>query len=378
MTLKERIPGNPYIVGTPIKTKEMFFGREKEFQEVRRILLGENKGLILTLAGERRIGKTSMLFQILNGRLGEGFATFFVDMQSFAGIENTAGFLKRIADDALGSSLLKANHAWEDDSFYSGFEAVIIEIQERNSGSRIVFLVDEYEIFEKMIEEGRISAEIFQLFNKLMETYNLLFLFTGSNTIENRKPAFWKTIQSRSCNLKIFFLEEEASRNLITRPLEGYISFPEEVIARIIRLTAGHSFYIQFLCQNLVELLVMGNRTIVTEEDIDFVVSEILNNTLYPMIYFWQALTREQKIVLSSLGHTIKNQDHRIEIAGVNDFLETSGLTHIISEREIEFAINELWQKSILSEKDKAYAFTMDFFRFWVQHEQNIWKICEE
>jgi hypothetical protein len=38
--------------------------------------------------GERRSGKTSILFQILNGRLGERFLPVLVDMQILAGIRD--------------------------------------------------------------------------------------------------------------------------------------------------------------------------------------------------------------------------------------------------------------------------------------------------
>ena len=64
---------NPYIVGNPIKTAEMFFGRQDDFDFIKRKLESGDKSYIIVLCGERRSGKTSILFQILSGRLGKNF-----------------------------------------------------------------------------------------------------------------------------------------------------------------------------------------------------------------------------------------------------------------------------------------------------------------
>ena len=75
------IPYNPYIVGNPIKTREMFFGREDDFGYVEKKIGSAKSNQVLVFCGERRSGKTSILFQILGGRLGERFLPVLVDMQ---------------------------------------------------------------------------------------------------------------------------------------------------------------------------------------------------------------------------------------------------------------------------------------------------------
>ena len=72
---------NPYIVGNPVRSPEMFFGRKDEFQFIQRTLENQQEGCVLVLCGERRTGKTSILYQILNRRLGPKFIPAFVDMQ---------------------------------------------------------------------------------------------------------------------------------------------------------------------------------------------------------------------------------------------------------------------------------------------------------
>ena len=52
MTTINQIP-NPYIVGNPIKTKKMFYGRDDEFDFIKRKLDKGSKSHLLVLCGER-------------------------------------------------------------------------------------------------------------------------------------------------------------------------------------------------------------------------------------------------------------------------------------------------------------------------------------
>ncbi len=53
-------PINPYIAGDPVGTSPAFVGRDDVLREVLKVLRNPTKSAI-TLYGQRRIGKTSML-----------------------------------------------------------------------------------------------------------------------------------------------------------------------------------------------------------------------------------------------------------------------------------------------------------------------------
>ncbi|HLA40627.1 MAG TPA: tetratricopeptide repeat protein, partial [Candidatus Glassbacteria bacterium] len=80
----ELIAPNPFIVGNPIRSREMFFGREDDFRYVKNKVDNEKYGSLILLFGERRAGKTSVLYQILGGKLGPSYLPVFVDMQAMA------------------------------------------------------------------------------------------------------------------------------------------------------------------------------------------------------------------------------------------------------------------------------------------------------
>ncbi len=93
----EPIP-NPYMAGGPVRSEEMFFGREEDFKFVDNKLKTEKEGIVIVFYGQRRIGKTSLLHQLLNGRLGEGFMPVLIDMQEMA-VNNDGEFYEKIADE---------------------------------------------------------------------------------------------------------------------------------------------------------------------------------------------------------------------------------------------------------------------------------------
>src|SRR5262249_39797740 len=73
------IEPNPFIVGNPIRGEKMFYGREDDFRYVRVKLEGASQGVVIVFCGERRVGKSSILYQVAGGKLGERFIPVFVD-----------------------------------------------------------------------------------------------------------------------------------------------------------------------------------------------------------------------------------------------------------------------------------------------------------
>jgi hypothetical protein len=156
---------NPYIVGNPIKDRKMFFGREDDFNYIKQKVTGGKKGGLLVLCGSRRSGKTSILFQIMNERLGEEFLPVLIDMQAMT-VENDLDFLIKLAKgiiDTIGDdeiSLERHFLAKRSEGSLAAFDSLIDKINERLDGKKLILLFDEYEIFESHIAKNLISTDI--------------------------------------------------------------------------------------------------------------------------------------------------------------------------------------------------------------------------
>jgi hypothetical protein len=86
---------NPYIAGNPVTGSAMFFGRNDVFDFVRNNLIGQHQDNILVLHGQRRTGKTSVLYQ-MHRFLDPSYVPILVDMQGMT-LEGIDGFLWELA-----------------------------------------------------------------------------------------------------------------------------------------------------------------------------------------------------------------------------------------------------------------------------------------
>ena len=89
---------NPYIAGNPVTGEAMFFGRQDVFEFVRTNLVGRHQDNILVLHGQRRTGKTSVLYQ-MHRYIDPIYLPVLVDIQGMT-LEGMSGFLWELA---LGS-----------------------------------------------------------------------------------------------------------------------------------------------------------------------------------------------------------------------------------------------------------------------------------
>ena len=90
---------NPYIAGNPVTGSEMFFGREDVFQFIRQTLIGQHRDNVIVLYGQRRTGKTSVLYQ-MRSHVDARYLCIFMDMHGFA-LEGLGGFLWDLANHIL-------------------------------------------------------------------------------------------------------------------------------------------------------------------------------------------------------------------------------------------------------------------------------------
>src|SRR5436190_269021 len=89
-------PSNPYIAGNPVTGIEMFFGRDDVFDFIRHSLTGLHRDNVIVLYGQRRTGKTSILYQ-MNRRLDSSYMCIFVDLHGLA-MDGLGGFLWELTD----------------------------------------------------------------------------------------------------------------------------------------------------------------------------------------------------------------------------------------------------------------------------------------
>jgi hypothetical protein len=383
--LRREIPSNPYIVGNPIKSRDMFFGREDDFQFVARKIGEGRSNQIAVLCGERRSGKTSILFQILGGRLGGSFLPILIDMQMLAGIKGDREFFSAIlkagcaalADPGLSLERLGSESGATVERMFESF----LEITRAGAPERIVlFLLDEYELIEAKIRDGSLSeAAVHYLAGILESPFRVSFVFTGSTNLEDRKVEVWKSLLGKSIYRKISYLSEKDTKRLITEPLKEWISWPAEVAASIYRLTGGQPFYTQVVCQNMVDLMIEEGRADPSPADLERIVRDIVDNPLPQMIYSWNSLGEWEQIILSSLASQLAGPEDWSGSAEIAAFIRGNRIVLPFARERINVLLEEAYHAEFLEKSEEAsYRFRMDLFRGWIRREHSIWKVAKE
>jgi len=380
----EVIAPNPFIVGNPIRSREMFFGREDDFRYVKNKVDNEKYGSLIVMFGERRAGKTSVLYQILGGRLGDDYLPVFIDMQAMA-IDNDWEFLERLAEITLEAVKRRDPQCkitgLEDGSKnpYTLFDKFIDKVLASLKGDKLLFLVDEYELIEEKVEENKISKDIFLFLSGLVEHKPGLFLiFAGNHRLQDRIKPYWQPLLQRCDYRNISYLTPNDTRRLITEPVRGKVFYLGSAVRTIMRLTAGQPFYTQLICRNIVEMLNAEKRNYFYNEDIPTVVWEIIDNPPPQMIYFWAGLETREKITLALLAEVAKSENHFPTLGDMVNCLNKFPLP--ITVEEIKKVCEKMVTREILEQQDSrdAFRFRMDLFRIWIKEEHNLYKVSRE
>ncbi len=176
---------NPYIAGNPVTGTEMFFNREDVFEFIHRTLIGKHRDNVIVLYGQRRTGKTSVLYQ-MRSRLDTRYLCIFMDLHGFA-LQGLDGFLWELANHiirVLHRDYQIALQRPSREEFVadprSFFENEFLnQIWSAIGDRHVLLMLDEAVRLQEQVEAGKLEHEIFEYLRHLMQHYERLdFLFS--------------------------------------------------------------------------------------------------------------------------------------------------------------------------------------------------------
>jgi AAA+ ATPase superfamily predicted ATPase len=375
---------NPYIVGNPIKTKKMFYGREDDFEFIRKKLESGKKSYIIVLSGERRSGKTSILFQILNGQLGENFIPILIDMQTMAGLKNEVEFFEKFAQETiryLDDRFDPNNYNFhsERESPYKVFSRLLNDMHTNYPYKNKLFLIDEYELIEMKSSEGSLSPSFVPFLSGILESERRIsFIFTGSKTLAERDSTYWQNLFGKSLFRNVSFLSMQDTVRLITQPVENQITFSEKVLPAIYRLTSGQPFYTQIVGQHIVDFVNEHEETHISNAELDHIINDVLENPLPQMIYFWNNLPESQKLLLSLLAELLEDENSYLTAAEINKRSRKKKLGVSLDLQLLNTVLETLYHYKYVAKSDNSYSFQIDLMRLWIKRDHSIWRVLKE
>jgi hypothetical protein len=370
----QRIFPVPYVTGTPLRSGEMFVGRQDVFEFVQQHLLGAYQNNVIVLHGQRRTGKTSVLYR-LRDVLADTHLSVLVDMQGKAA-RGTADFLYAISDD-IAYTLEDHNifvdlperteyEAAPEFTFRSRFlRSVVSKLDSRN----LLLMFDEFEELQKRVEDGRLEPEIFPFLRNLMQHEPRLdFVFSGTHKLEELGAEYWSILFNIASYKRITFLDAEEVYRLVTEPVALYgMDYDPLAIERIRQVTAGHPYFTQMVCHEMVAYHNEAERNYMTVTCVDHVLERIIERGEAHFKYIWAGATPDEQRVMLALADLLPDAETTATPAQLMEELSRRGSE--LSEDALTRALSLLQAKDILARsgpQSSLYRFKIDLIRRWV------------
>ena len=367
-------PINPYITGDPVGNSPIFVGRDNILREVLKVLSNPNQNAI-TLYGQRRIGKTSVL-QFLQVRLPQegGFQTVYFDLQ-----DKSEWPLPRILLGLANAILDRLNlpipiPSMTENLFIEWLQSVLASLPADTS---IVILFDEFDVLADS-NSGNAAADFFLYLGKLLtlDPARLKFvLVLGRNFTDLGTVALstFKGIPSR----RISLLPKSDTLKLVRLSEQGKSLYWSSKSAEMVwSLTHGHPYLTQALCSQVWEMAfneTPNDAPQVTPEMVEAAVDATLDTSRNTLEWLWTGLGPAEKVIsaaLSGAGNQVVDELHLAQI------LRESGVRILI--RELQNAPELLKSWDILEPVSGGYVFRVEILRRWIERYHSLKRTQDE
>ena len=196
---------------------------------------------------------------------------------------------------------------------------------------------------------------------------NLNFLFCIGERLELMQTQY-ALLFSVALYKEISFLDRKSAENLIAQPTEGLHSYDSQAMDRIIGITSGHAYFMQLLCHSVFARWQRDTKPNVTVEDVDSVVSEVVERGAANLKFDWDESLPVEKLFLGAMAEAMDGKTASVSLQQVDEVLK--GQEILVPQGELVSAQRSLIGKELVFGAEDM-RFAIDFLRLWVrQHER--------
>ncbi|NQU85715.1 MAG: hypothetical protein HQ541_08145 [Mariniphaga sp.] len=240
---------NPYSLQA-VEQTNMFFGREREVDQIIGAINEDNYPVIITIIAYRRMGKTSLL-KHLNRILKIDYRIFYLDAQFFDfHNSNLISFLEEIL------SFLEIDHSKE---------LRISDFFEILAAKRAVILIDEFDVVLKKLGNEN-SIKLLQYIRDYKIKNQPVFILSIPTDIYKILDIEIQNILFSGLPVTLNPFDKISVIKLITNPVKNFIQYTPQSFLHIYRQCGGFPNLLQTYCF----LLVNYNNRILNSAEIDF------------------------------------------------------------------------------------------------------------
>jgi outer membrane protein assembly factor BamB len=311
---------NPYTSGTPIRDREMFYGRRNDIDTLREKLSSVTGNKVVVLSGQRRMGKTSLVYQLANELTRGPQVPVIIDLQGQAALQNMgqlfAGFARRVCDEMQQRKHITLDQP-DREAFLSNptdsFDTFLADALQVLGNEKIVFLLDEFEVLQEKIDKGPLNQDVLHYLRSLMQhRRGLNFLLVGAPGIRHVTEPLWSVFFNITIRHDLRKLETSEAQALITEPVNRYLEYDMLALERIHRLSGDLPYFIHILSEVLISYCNKKSKSYVTVNDINNVVDMTLEEQSSSIQWIWNQSSSPLEHFLLSVLAQDKDEDGRL------------------------------------------------------------------
>lgn len=369
---------NPYIAGDPVGKTPAFVGRDDVLREVLRVLRHPQQNAI-TLYGQRRIGKTSIL-QWLEAHLPEEgpYRPVYLDLMNYSA--QPLDVLLRNLASGIARALGRPRSVPEGDireSFREQFIPQMLAALPQEIA--LVLLMDEFDVQADPDADRETKQAFFSYMRNLRQVFphRLQFVFALGRTIDDLDivaRGLFKDLPSKRVSL----LSREDTEHLIRlAERQGLLRWTQPAVEAIWGLTHGHPYLVQALCAEVWETLHEGwegeGVPGAYKADVEAAVEPVLERSAHMFAWIWEGLGPAEKVAAATLAEAGPGpvSEDRLEA-----ILAESGVRILI--RELRDAPRQLQAWDILERVEEGYRFRVELLRRWIADRHPLGRTQDE
>jgi Tfp pilus assembly protein PilF len=367
---------NPYFAGPPASDPKTFFGRQDVLRFVDETLASPMHNVIV-FYGQRRIGKTSILHQILH-RSGRDYQAVLFDLQS--SLDSPAhGLFYGLAREVAGQLNLaapdRADFQQDPDAFRTRF---LPQFYDHLGDRRLLLLLDEFDALSLETAPAELDALPFvKALNRMIQSNDkqVVFLFVVGRRLKDLSSQQLQIFRGGR-DRQIGLLKKEATLQLITRPAEGILTYQDAAVERIWMLTSGHPYFTQLLCQEIFNQAQRQRVRTVAESHVEAVIDDAINTGQSALQWFWDEVPPVERFTLYTIGQ-LETERTGVTLDQLIDRRDAQRAQ--IDELELRALPDQLADRQVLKrDSAQCYHFAVALVRHWIVQGHSLEEVTTE
>ena len=299
---------NPYMNRVKIKNIDEFYGRKSEISKIFS-RIGSSKPQSVSLVGERKIGKSSLLNYLFHPKIQmkylqrpNDYRFVFIDFQEKRDIDIPA-FFQSIYAFLLDES--KGGLALDVQPDYEGFKKVVTAYDEH--GLNIIMLFDE---FESITQNQKFDTEFYSFLRSIANNYNIGYVVSSGRNLQtlcHSRAISDSPFFNIFSNITLTHFNQREALELITGPSQKSGHSLEYYAPFVFDIAGYYPFFIQMACAVLFEYT-RSNESI-TDATFERVQEEFLDEAKVHFQQIWDTCDDDQRDVFLHLCRREKIPD---------------------------------------------------------------------